>query len=95
MCCLQETRNRDSFWISGRNLKLGNYNLELETNSVKKRVGIYIQKDIDFLRRKDLEKPDLHVVFFGICPPPGLLPVLGPYEQYMTPTLDAALLISY
>ena len=33
-------------------------------------------------------------VFFGICPPPGLLPVLGPCEQYMTPTLDAALLIS-
>ena len=27
-------------------------------------------------------------------PPPGLLPVLGPLEWYMTPTLDAALLIS-
>ena len=32
--------------------------------------------------------------FFGICPPPGLLPVLGPSERYRTPTLDAALLIS-
>ena len=30
----------------------------------------------------------------GICPPPGLLPVLGLCEQYMTPTLDPALLIS-
>ena len=30
--------------------------------------------------------------FFCICPPPGLLPVLGPCERYMTPTLDAALL---
>ena len=35
----------------------------------------------------------LHV-FFCIRPPPGLLPVLGPLECYMTPTLDAALLIS-
>ena len=32
--------------------------------------------------------------FFGICPPPGLIPVLGPCEQYMTPTLDAAQIIS-
>ena len=32
---------------------------------------------------------------FGICPAPGLLPVvLGPCERYITPTLDAALLIS-
>ena len=32
--------------------------------------------------------------FFCICPPPGLLPVLGPLEQYTTPTLDLALLCS-
>ena len=30
---------------------------------------------------------------FSIRPPPGLLPVLGPLTRYMTPTLDAALLI--
>ena len=36
----------------------------------------------------------LSMFFFGICPPPGLLPVLGLCEHYMTPTLDAALLIS-
>ena len=33
-------------------------------------------------------------VFFCIHPPPELLPVLGPLERYMTPTLDVALLIS-
>ena len=33
-------------------------------------------------------------IFLSIFPPPGLLPVLGPCERYMTPTLDAALLIS-
>ena len=30
--------------------------------------------------------------FFCIRPPQGLLPVLGPLERYMKPTLDAALL---
>ena len=29
--------------------------------------------------------------FFCICPSPELLPVLGPLDLYMTPTLDAAL----
>ena len=31
-------------------------------------------------------------IFFSVRPPLGLLPVLGPLERYMTPTLDAALL---
>ena len=34
------------------------------------------------------------LLFFWIRLPPRLLPVLGPLERYMTPTLDAALLIS-
>ena len=34
---------------------------------------------------------NLNGLFFSIHPPPGLLPVLGPLERYMTPTLDAAL----
>ena len=33
-------------------------------------------------------------IFFSIRFPPKLLPVLGLLEQYMTPTLDAALLFS-
>ena len=33
-------------------------------------------------------------MFFCICPPPGLLLVLGLLKRYMMPTLDAALLIS-
>ena len=32
--------------------------------------------------------------FFSIRPPPGMLSLLGLLEQYMTPTLDSALLIS-
>ena len=33
-------------------------------------------------------------LFFSIRPFPGLLPVLGPLERYMTPTLDMDLLSS-
>ena len=40
-----------------------------------------------------LEKKYICIFFFGICPPPGLLHVMGPCERYMTPTLDAALLM--
>ena len=42
-------------------------------------------------------KAEIHqalLFFLSICPPLGLLPVLGPLERYATPTLDAALLIS-
>ena len=34
------------------------------------------------------------LLLFFMRPPPELLPVLGPLERYMTPTLDAALLYS-
>ena len=35
-----------------------------------------------------------YLSFFSIRPPPGLLPLLGPLERYVMPTIDAALLIS-
>ena len=37
--------------------------------------------------------PDL-TFFIIVHPPPELLPVLGPLERYVTPTLDTALLCS-
>ena len=36
----------------------------------------------------------LFIIFYSIRPPPGLLPLLGPLERYMMPTLDAYLLVS-
>ena len=59
-------RNRDSLWISRKILNSGDYILELESNTVKKRVGIYLQKDIGYIRRYDLEKPDLHIVIIDV-----------------------------
>ena len=41
-----------------------------------------------------LEANVFFLLFFSIRPPSGLLPVLGPLEWYMTPTLDWALLIT-
>ena len=36
----------------------------------------------------------LFIIFFCVRPPPELLPVMGPLERCVTPTLDAALLCS-
>ena len=47
-------------------LNCGSYNLELEQNTMKKRVGIYLHKDLNYLRRRDLEKEDLHIVIIDI-----------------------------
>ena len=60
------------------------------------------ERGILFLPHQDLSQlePKASVqpnsfFFFGICLPQGLLPVLGPCERYLTPTLDVALLINY
>ena len=45
------------------------------------------------LGRSSHEEPDLFF-FFCIRPSPGLFPVLGPLERYMTSTLDVVLLSS-
>ena len=43
--------------------------------------------------KKNTNVKELFFLFFCIHPP-ELLPVLGPLERYLTPTLDAALLCS-
>ena len=47
-------------------LSCGGYNIELEMNSLKKRVSIYIQKNDNFIRRLDLEKEDYHIVIIDV-----------------------------
>ena len=42
------------------------YNVELELNSVKKRVCIYVHKDINYTRRSDLEKENHHIVILDV-----------------------------
>ena len=47
-------------------LNCNNYNLELEMNNTKKRVGIYVAKSVNYIRRKDLERENLHIVIIDI-----------------------------
>ena len=64
MCCLQETEVQIDF--PENILNCNGYNIELEQNTEKKRAGIYIHKDIKYVRRMDLEKPNCHVVIIDI-----------------------------
>ena len=53
VCCSQETEIVSGF--PKNILNCNNYNLELEKNSLKKRVGIYIHRDINYTRKTELE----------------------------------------
>ena len=56
ICCLQETGIPMGF--PDNLLNCNGYYIELEMNSLKKGVGIYIQRNINYIRRTDLEKHD-------------------------------------
>ena len=60
ICCLQETEIQTGF--PENILNCNGFNLELEMNAIKKRVGIYIRKDLKYRRREDLEKIGMHIV---------------------------------
>ena len=64
ICCLQETEIDVNF--PEAELSCKNFNLELEENSSKRRVGIYLNTTINYVRRKDLELPDHHIVVIDI-----------------------------
>ena len=64
ICCLQETEIPLNF--PEHVLNSGNYAIELEMNSYKKRAGIYIRNGIKYRRRTDLERPDLHIVIIDV-----------------------------
>ena len=46
-------------------INCGNYNIELK-NNLEKRVGIYLHKDIKYIRRSDLEEADRHIVIVDV-----------------------------
>ena len=64
VCCLQETEIPKNF--PEKVLDCGGYTLELELNSDKKRAGIYLQNDLNYVRRDDLEKEDFHIVIVDV-----------------------------
>ena len=65
-CCLQETEIPMNFPEDV--LNCNDYVIELEQNTVKKRVGIYIHKDTKYVRRKDLIDTNVTVNRKGMSP---------------------------
>ena len=64
ICALQETEIPMNYPENTLNFK--NYNLELESNTVKKRVGIYVNRKINYTRRTDLETEDSHIIIIDV-----------------------------
>ena len=64
ICCLQETEIPVDF--PEIVLNSGGFNLELENNDEKKRVGIYLLNGITYTRRNDLELKNMHVVVIDV-----------------------------
>ena len=56
--CVQETEIEKDY--DKEILNIHNYKLELEYNSIKARVGIYIDESIHYIRRTDLEGENKH-----------------------------------
>ena len=82
--CLQETEIPLNY--PENILNHNDYLLELEQNDDKKRVGIYISKDIKFKRRADLEKKNCHIVIIDVL---GIVNcrILNVYRSFRPPGL--------
>ena len=70
VCCLQETEIPQGF--PENILNSGGYILELEMNSEKKRVGVYLHRDVNYVRRFDLEKENHHIVIIDVKTNPSM-----------------------
>jgi hypothetical protein len=57
---LQETELGPKIDLNNLNIK--GYVLEVETNEKKKRVATYIKTSVQYKRRNNLEKPNLHLI---------------------------------
>ena len=62
--CMQEIDLDNS--VKLRDLDTSKFNLEVENNSSKTRVGCYVNKEIKYLRRNDLEGVDSNLVIIDI-----------------------------
>ena len=63
-CCVQETEIPTDY--PEEILDCNGYILELELNNQKKRSGIYVRKNVNYVRRKDLEKENYHIVIIDV-----------------------------
>ena len=61
---MQETEIIDD--LNPDELRITNYSLELERNSVKARVGFYVSRSVNYVRRQDLEGVDSNLIIIDI-----------------------------
>ena len=64
ICCLQETEIPSGF--PETILNCSGFTIELEMNSEKKRAGIYISTEVNYIRRNDLEQENMHAVIIDV-----------------------------
>ena len=64
ICCLQETEIPTGF--PENILNVGGFKIELEMNNEKRRAGIYINTEVNYVRRTDLEKENMHIVVIDV-----------------------------
>ena len=64
ICCVQECEIKPDFPIGLLTFK--DYNIEAETNSVKSRCCTFIKRDINYMRRRDLEGEDNNLVIIEV-----------------------------
>ena len=61
---MQETEINNN--LNHDELRIANYSLELEKNSLKSRVGFYITKSVSYVRRYDLEGTDSNMIIIDV-----------------------------
>ena len=79
--CMQETEVSDD--INTKELMTSRYRLELETNSVKSRVGFYITKKLIYIRRNDLEGLNSNVIIIDVAGS-STLRIINIYRTFTT-----------
>ena len=59
--------------------------MELEQSSEKKRTGVYINRNVKYERRQDLEAKDLHVVIIDVLSDVKMR-IIGIYRTFRPPS---------
>ena len=62
--CMQETEVPDDF--DEEQIRIPDYNLELENSEIKRRVGVYIKSSLSYRRRPELEGKELNLVVIDL-----------------------------
>jgi hypothetical protein len=82
ICCLQETELDENFPVIS--LNSNEYFFEPELNANKKRVGFYINKQISYIRRTNLEDKDSHLLIIDMNTS-STIRIIGLYQTFRSP----------